>query len=251
MSYKLVYEWKYKPENFFEEEFIFNKHGFQFKFLDGTAHAEIDASEYDENITRRELHEIVNDRFLGVQLFTHEPFELTKSTMHRIDTDGNKDTTIFAELDAEIKLSASVDTILKNENGEVIHDSKAERINTKRLFADLVEKHKSTNPLAAHLLGSYHHAVTDPANELIHLYEIRDALSKNFGYGKKARRMLGVSKNEWDKLGELANNEPLKEGRHRGQCVGILRNASNAELNEARNIARSIIRAFLEYIEKN
>jgi hypothetical protein len=83
----------------------------------------------------------------------------------------------------------------------------------------------------------------DPANELVHLYEIRDALSEKFGSQSKARRELVITREQWNGLGALADRAPLREGRHRGKHPGRLRDATSEELNEARSIAKSMIHA--------
>jgi hypothetical protein len=93
-------------------------------------------------------------------------------------------------------------------------------------------------------------SVRDPANALVHLYEIRDALSKHFGNDTAARKALGISINKWERLGILANDPSLKQGRHRGGSLGALRDATVKELGEARRIARSLIEGYLEYLER-
>ena len=93
-------------------------------------------------------------------------------------------------------------------------------------------------------------SVKDPANELVHLYEIQDALSKYFGNDTAARKALGVSINKWRRLSSLANDPSLKQGRHRGLSLGALRDATKEELKEARNIAQSLVETYLEYLER-
>ena len=87
----------------------------------------------------------------------------------------------------------------------------------------------------------------DPDNELVHLYEIRDALQDKFGGKNPACYELGLNLVDWGRLGDLANNR--KQGRHRGQQVGALHDATNEELNEARTIARKMILGYLEFLE--
>jgi len=105
--------------------------------------------------------------------------------------------------------------------------------------------------VVAALLASYTAAVNDPANELVYLYEIRDALSKRFKDDTSAREAMGLSRSEWSRLGQLANNDPLIQGRHRGKSFGALREASDEELSEARNIARKLVEAYLFYLEES
>lgn len=85
-------------------------------------------------------------------------------------------------------------------------------------------------------------SIRDPNNELIYLYEIRDALSRKFGNSDKAISVLDIPKTKWKDFGKLCNYEPLKQGRHRGQHAA-LRNATDIELSEARETAKTIIEA--------
>ena len=91
--------------------------------------------------------------------------------------------------------------------------------------------------------------MNDANNELVHLYEIRDALSRRFGGESPACQVLHISSTDWSRLGQLANSEPLRQGRHRGKNLGILRNATDAELTEARNIGRQFVEAYLEFLD--
>jgi hypothetical protein len=45
-----------------------------------------------------------------------------------------------------------------------------------------------------------------------------------------------------------AGNEPLREGRHRGNSLGALRDATKEELETARKIAREMIEAYLAHL---
>ena len=101
------------------------------------------------------------------------------------------------------------------------------------------------------LLNSYAAAVKDPDNELVHLYELREAVVAKFGGEGAARRALGVSSANWSRHGRLANDEPLKQGRHRGKKVGNLRDATEGELNEARSIARLVVKSYLTWRNNN
>jgi len=99
------------------------------------------------------------------------------------------------------------------------------------------------------LLNSYKSAMNDPNNEFVHLYEIRDALSKKFGGENKACKALNISGPQWSQLGNLTNNPSLRQGRHRGKNPGTLRNATVEELTEARNIAFFFVEAYFKYLE--
>ena len=85
----------------------------------------------------------------------------------------------------------------------------------------------------------------------MHLYEVQEAVATKFGGVGAARIALGVSRASWSRLGQLANDEPLKQGRHRGKKVGNLRDATEGELNEARSIARFVVESYLTWFNNN
>jgi hypothetical protein len=172
---------------------------------------------------------------------------LSKPTIVRVRPDGGKD--IFVELDpAVLRLSAGlVDIRVTDQNGNIVSDSRKDRIDRKRSLADLVSTYHSDLLLGA-LLTSHRNSVLDPDNELVHLYEIRDALSTRFGGERDTRAALAVSDSDWSRLGQLCNNEPLRQGRHRGKSGAALRDATHSELEEARAIARSLIEEYLRRV---
>lgn len=145
--------------------------------------------------------------------------------------------------------TSDCDAVLVDAAGNIKFDSKAERIKATKDFAELAARH-ANDALSLSLLKSYNAAIDDPSNAFVHLYEIRDALKKKFGGEGNACSTLKISRTHcWGRLGQLADGEPLLEGRHRGARVGKLRHATPAELDEARGIAREMIRKYLEWLE--
>jgi hypothetical protein len=249
MNAVVVLEWKFSPPNYFEEAIEISRQDYTMTIASGLARATIDSALYDANPSiRRELHDALNNRFLGVQLLTHRAYELCNSTMTRAHPDGRRD--IFIEPEpARILLSGGVaDIKVIDKDGKVISDTRRDRIEKKKSLAELVTTHRATDRLLASLLSSYDAAVRDPNNELVHLYEIRDALAAQFGGENAVRSALGITSSQWSRLGRLCNDEPLRQGRHRGKTGGALRDASEAELGEARGIARTMIEVYLQHL---
>ena len=137
---------------------------------------------------------------------------------------------------------------LTDKDGNIVSDSKKDRIEKKKNLAELVATHHADNVLAV-LLKSHSASVHDPNNELVHLYEIRDALSMRFGKANVTKTKLSITSSQWSRFGLLCDNLPLNQGRHRGKFVGALRDASESELTEARRIALAMIEGYLQYLE--
>ena len=250
MEETVIIEWTYKPEDYFEDEIEKDRGTFKLRIVNGKVTATFSALIYDgKKIVLEDIHTEVEAFFMGVQVVSHRPFNLSKYTMYRQHPDGRKDVTVFPDSCVMKHTSGTVDLVVTDSAGKIIADTRADRIRENREFGELSAKHSSTDPTVRTMLSSYEASVNDPANELVHLYEIRDALKKKFGGEKTAKTSLGISETDWKRLGALSNNEPLKQGRHRGQNIGTLRDASAEELAEARRIAKCMVLAYLKYID--
>ena len=197
----------------------------------------------------KDLHDAVNGRFLGVQLLTHKAYNLSRSTMTRLHPDGRRDISVEAEPGHVVVSGFAPDIRVIDKDGNVVHDSKRDRIEKKKSLAELVSTYLTADGLLTSMLESQSAAVRDPNNELVHIYEIREALSTKFGGERGARSALGISCSDWSRLGQLWNNEPLRQGRHRGKSGSALRDATEAELTEARRIALAMIEAYLRHLD--
>lgn len=247
----VVLEWTFSPRDFFEQPIHIVREDHEMTIDNGRVEARMHPDIYDRRPeVRDELREALNARFLAVQLLSHTPYELSKASMYRLHPDGRKDVTVFAESCLMTVSAGTADFVVKDRDGNVIRDSRKERLERKKRLADLVGTFRSRDLLLGYLLTSYDRAVRDPQNELVHLYEIRDALSQRFGGESEAVTALGISATQWSRLGQLANDEPLSQGRHRGKSVGVLRDATEAELKEARSIALRLVEGYLHYLEQ-
>jgi len=180
----------------------------------------------------------------GAQVQNHEPFELDGPTLHSEDG-----ITVFGKA---LALGVSIcrgDMLALDSNGNVVQDTRQQRIRERAELSRLAARYGTRDPTAGRILRSYESAVRDPADELIHLYEVRDALRSRFGSDKNARRRVGVTRKNWNRLGYLANEAPISQGRHRGRHGVSLRDASNAELGEARLIVRGMVLSYFLWLE--
>jgi hypothetical protein len=247
----VVLEWSFSPPDYFEEMIHIVLKTYSMTIDNGKVEARIAPVVYDkEPKIRDELHAALNARFLGVQLLIHTPYKLSKPSMYRLHPDGRRDITIFPEPCA---ITASVgipDIVVKDKNGNIVSDSQRDRSERKKKLAELAEKYSPQDKVVESMLASYNMAVNDPSNELVHLYEIRDALVTKFGGESIAQKTLAISSRQWSRLSRLANDDPFRQGRHRGKKLGELRDARTSELEKARSIARKMIEAYFDYLER-
>ncbi|PZV09955.1 MAG: hypothetical protein DCF32_00865 [Leptolyngbya sp.] len=243
-------EWKYSPKTYLEEPISISFEGADLEIKDGVAIANIDPDLYHtDSSIREDLTRQIESRMHAVQIMTHKDFELSKPSRTDIREDGKKNHFLEIESCVITMSVGAVDLIVKDKNGNIVSDTKRDRLDKQEYFASLVDKHRNSDPTLDQMLNSYQKSVKDPDNELVYLYEIRDSLSEEFGSKTTAIKKLGITSNEWDEIGKLANTLPLKQGRHRGKAVGALRDAEMAELEKARKSVAYLIEKYLEYLE--
>jgi hypothetical protein len=241
-------EWRYSPADFFEEPLRIRHEHCELTIQEGRITARLDPGCGDPRPTLRDqLHGELNNRFIGAQLISAKPFKLSPASIYNQKPSGGRN--FFEELTDVIGVaSIHADIRITGKDGSVIADSRAERIKRTHSLADLAAKCGRTDEMAKKILQSYKDAIDDPNDVLVHLYEIRDALAKRFGGDREARHELKIER-EWECLGKLANDEPLKQGRHRGRMLSGLRDATRAELDAAKTAAQTMIENYLRYID--
>lgn len=261
MPENYIFRWTFTPANYFEDnlDIIDRNDGISIEngkiqsiiIGNGEVTSRIIINTAGANLHSMcsELLEIVKAAFMAAQALNHEPFTLSDSSVSQLNADG-RELGILLLATATLYLSSGrMDIVHKDADGNIIRDTRQDRISKRANVAKLATKH-SKDACVNSLLRSYSAAVNDPGNELVHLYEIRDALEKKFGSASKAIKEVPVCKIQWSRLGRLANDEPLRQGRHRGKKLGSLREATASEISEARKIARCMIEGYLRWLSK-
>ena len=190
-----------------------------------------------------ELFETASGAFKLRQLQIGRTFKLLQPTIIQYRADGTRGRVMRASGEEVLCMTGKLDAVQTDATGKVTYDSRAERLKEDAKFITALLPKMADGTMRA-MVDSYCRALEDSANELVHLYEVRDAARKYFGNKAVALTALGVSASDWSDLGRLSNDEPLNQGRHRGTHAPNLRDATAAELEQARSIALRIIKAF-------
>jgi hypothetical protein len=252
MIEQIVVEWNYEPNDYFEDNFTIEYDSCDIEIKSGIATAiitPIHINKIDEII--KKLNQDLESRFLAVQVMTHQKYNLGKPSRYDLKKDGTKNIYVQVEDMVCVLDIPPVDIIISDANGNVISDTKQERIDKKKWFSETSAKFRNKDQTLNQMLKSYSSSVSDPINELVHLYEIRDAVSKKFCVESNTRSKLNITKKEWSDFGLIANKKPLLRGRHRGNNAGELRQADFSELETVRKIASKIVENYLIYLEEN
>lgn len=241
--------WQYSPIDFFEEVFDFKEPGYELIVDSGAVVATIEQVALETDPVLRERVELqVENLFLVGQLQSHQAYDLSRPNVFNLNSDGSIGVVIECSIGRAEAKGLPADLIYTRAGG-AIADSKQERIRKKRLLVEASARHGVNDQTLSQILRSYGRAVRDPHDELVHLYEVRDALATRFGGKAAALSKLRLSNKDWNRLGQLCNELPLKQGRHRGQTTTALRDGTKDELAEARLLATVIIEAYMKFID--
>lgn len=239
----------YTPDDFFEEKVSWERGNYTIVIEKGRAIARMPAELVDANPDlEASLKKELNVFFLGAQPYRQKPFEFTGGSAYRLFPDGRRSISHWVPLILTV-LPAVDDHIYTDREG-MVHDPRRERIEAMETLAQLSARHALMNLTVRRMLDSFDASVRYRGNEVVYLYEIWDALMTKFQGERRARKALNISKSDRTRLSNLANKEPLNQGRHRGQHAGELRNATTEELFEARRIAREMIEKYLRFLDK-
>lgn len=99
-------------------------------------------------------------------------------------------------------------------------------------------------------LASYSRYNRENPDDLICLYEIRDAIQKYFEKEKTAVDSLGLTLKSWKKFGELFNNKPYHGGRHNGVHVEPRKNMPAKDLTFVEKYAKELLIKFGDYLNE-
>jgi len=247
-SPKIALEGAYSPPDYLEEVVILEHPDYTATIAEGRIEVLFRESEPLPDADRqaavsREMRQVFQARMI----LTGRSSEMTGLTLKRHYPDGRTDVWVSATSAIVVASACSPDILITDSEGNVVRDTKAERLADERGFREQCLRH-AKNPLLEDLIASFCRAVADPADRMTHLYEIRDALSRQFGGEKEAKKTLGISNSEWSDLGRIANQEPIQKSRHRGSHLG-LRPATDDELYRAQAVARRMLRAYLDHLD--
>jgi len=241
-------EWPYRPADFFETPYHCKTD--EYTLIADAGIVLVTLSTPSDPIDaglQNEIAKKVKGLFLARQLLVHRTFKLESVRVYQHGPDGKKSISVTAEGVVFLSAVDQGDIVIRDASGAVVRDSKSERITEHTKFIDSITEKLGSSPTLNALLEHYNRAVSNPTNELAHLYDIRDTLAKHYGTETETRRKLGITQKDWKRLGYLANDAPLSEGRHRGRHSN-LRHATAAELDDARRIARQLIAAFANQV---
>jgi len=249
---KVYANWTYTPTDYFENEILLEEAGYSIKIKEGNIELVVNEEE-NENVseTHSKYSDMVESFFMAELLGERRFYELKVSSLKAENEDGSITKYIKPKsINVTFSFGTSVAFTIMDKDGNIIKDSEEEKQKKQIELLKKLQNALNRDEIVKGLIDSYKSSISDPNNELVHLYEIRDALHSYFGSHGKAIKDLSITAKEWNDLGRVCNGLPLNQGRHRGQNLGHLRDASKEELEKARTIAIKMIESFIDYLNK-
>lgn len=243
---KIILEWGYNPKTFFEKDVIIENEQYHLEISEGKIVLEL--KKYNSLITHKDYNNFIESHFISRMIDNRVNYEIEEGATIFEDENGKRDIHIKPKtINLTATLSTKVSFTTRDKDGNIIYDSEQEEKNRQQEFLSKVQNVLDKYDIVPHLIESYKNSILHPNDELVYLYEIIDAIQTYFNGQSKARKILNIPKAEWSELGMICNKLPLKQGRHRGQMVGKLKD-SKSEIERARKLSQKIIHSFINYL---
>lgn len=261
MDDKALFRWTFEPERLFNldgDQIECELDNYRLLVRDGEVEVivpNLEALKGWPNLPeiRKEVKNGV-ERILDIRAIAeHKTYELNfekKDIPESIHDD--LETAIRVNASAQVQTETHIDFQVRDPEGEVTFDSKESRKRRSKKLGELIHEHYSTDPTAHFVVRRYQAAVKDEDNEFVHLFDILEALKDRFDTGNQSiRKRFEIEKGKFRDFCTLANNpseKPVRQGRHRGQSVENLRDATEKEREIARQVAREMVFGYLRYL---
>ncbi|NBB85088.1 MAG: hypothetical protein GVY12_02545 [Bacteroidetes bacterium] len=259
-----TFSWAFEPEYLFRlgnDEIRYDFDDYHLVIHDGEVEAFVsDLQAIDGWPNVHDIREVLQqgvERILDSQaIWEHEAYELSFKDYDIPESmnEGLDYNVVLRNLTLQAKAVAFFEIEARGPDGEIIYDSKKARKQRQIEFGELVHRYRSEDPWANFAISRYQRAIEDPDREFVHLFDILEALRRRFGSRDddiKANLYVGDDiKNKLGTLGQLANDAPVRQGRHPGRKVGQLRDATKDERKVARQVARQLVFGYLLYLDK-
>lgn len=246
-----IFTWAFSPPDSFEQEFSLEICDQVLHVGVGAARVEIDSEtfEADPSVSDR-IFEVLRDHLNGVELVKGCITTLSDSERETLFEDGRRTSSLRIHDGVSAVNSTCVDLTELDVHGNLVRDTRQERISRIKSLGERIAAQGREDRTLVKLIASYRAAMRDPSDELVHLYEIADALKSLFKRPREVQDHIEIQPEEWGRFERLCNHRELRQSRHRGLAASVLRDATPDELHEARSLACKMIDGYLCYLER-
>lgn len=251
---EIIITWSYDPHDLWVKPYKKQLDGFQIIFDQGRGTLKLDNEHIVQFETDRtfieEIHKKVEILFKSASAITSKSYNLRKYSVEKKLKGNGSVKEISAVIDAAV-ITEDIHLQIISQDGNVVGDSKSDIDTSINDLSELYIKHYESDLTAKHIIDYYNESVHTPDRILTALFDLYEVLSERFGNKHDIRDSLGVSINNITRFKRIVNDLPLKQGRHSGGKIKILRDATNEEISEARDIAKALLLNYLLFLDKN
>lgn len=245
-----ILRWAFSPADILEDPLTLSVDGTSVSTGSGVATATLRRSDFLADIAvRHRIEEALRAQLDAAGLVEGVRVELQYDGREDLDVDGRRHVFIEIRTGAVVADELRADICATDSDGNIV-DTRAARIAAKRRLGDLLARHLPDDAILRAAVASFSRAMAEPNVVLVRLYEVTEAIRKRFGGAAAAARELGVPVGHVRRLGDLANNLPVRQGRHNGKHAEELRDATGEEVREATDIAERLIVAYAEHLDR-
>lgn len=115
-------------------------------------------------------------------------------------------------------------------------------------LAQLLAKYLNNDRLLAWMVSTFKMSAGRSDQEIWLLYGIRDAVVACFGSGQAARSALGISKKDWQIIGDVADARPSAYSRHAGAFYDQPESITEQDRKVLRGACLRIIERYLHWL---
>ncbi|CAH1745214.1 putative ferric uptake regulation protein [Thauera humireducens] len=246
-----IFTWAFSPPDSFEQEFSLEIDGQVLHVGVGSARVEIESNafEADPAVVNR-IHDVLKDYLVAAELVTGSSTRLSRPERETLREDGKR--VVYAEMMSLGRVTSfgRPDLVERDFAGNLVRDTRQERVDCIKSLGERIAAQVQEDGTFRKLIASYRAAMRDPSDELVHLYEIADALKSRFGRPREVQGRVAIHPEEWGRFEMLCNRSELRQSRHRGLAGSVLRDATCDELHQVRSLARKMIEGYLCYLER-
>ncbi|PKL81756.1 MAG: hypothetical protein CVV24_13660 [Ignavibacteriae bacterium HGW-Ignavibacteriae-3] len=250
---KVFLEWTYIPKTYFENDIIVENDQIHLLISNGIAKMELKNYNPQIKASHQEYNNFIESHFISRMIENRIDYTIKEGATIIEHDDGHTEVILKPEtITITVTLpNPKVKITGFDKDGNINYDSEEEERKKQQEFLSKIQNVLDKDEIVPHIIESYKNSIRFPKEELIYLYEIIDALQTYFKGKSEAIGRLKISTEDWSELGRICNNLPLKQGRHRGQMIGKLKDSKEGELEKARDISRKILRSFINYLNQS
>jgi hypothetical protein len=254
----IVMTWRYSPSGYLGDLDALVVKGYEIVIFHDVVKVSIPAHLYDGTTDPfNEVKEILEKLFNFAMVANNSKYSISCKSINNYPGNGTEGVVLWPQNCVSASFAESVAIKQYDKDGRLIYDHEEEGRKRKEqeiqmrkelayklayLGAAVIE-----DPTAIKIVGSYKASLDNYQYALVHLYEIRDALKTHFKHKKAAIKALNITKNDWDRIGDLSNSRAVKGSRHEGTFLEPLSELSESLVKEAQKAAQKLVLAYFEY----